>query len=409
VKPKSNPCRLQWQLIHGFFQAPLSAGSRRELFSTVVLSVAFVLFLFTGEPTTNAQVTILHSFGDGSIQKDGANPQAGLIQAPDGNFYGTTLTQAVGFGGGGIIFQLTPAGVLKVLHRLATNTYSDFPLFYHDKALIGVLVGPGKNRFGAVFAVTAYPNGPWAVDEWHTFSNQRPDGVDPSGSLILSGGDLYGTTRGGGSAGMGAIYKVDPGTHEVTTVHSFTGPNPAIWPNTALLRAKNGNLYGCTQGFPPGEIFEMRSNGHVKTVYQFPGLQWPTSGLIQGNDGKFYGTSSDGTSPYDEYVFQLTATGVVTVLHTFVGAVGVTGVTQGPNGDLYGLTDLDGTAGNGTVFELSTDGSSFNVLHNFGDGTVPNDGLSPVGSLVLGTDNNLYGATAGGGSAGFGTVFRISP
>jgi uncharacterized repeat protein (TIGR03803 family) len=85
------------------------------------------------------------------------------------------------------------------------------------------------------------------------------------------------------------------------------------------------------------------------------------------------------------------------------------GVIQGPNGNLYGLTYSDGTAGKGTVFELAADGSSFNVLHNFGDGTVQNDGEYPVGTLVVSSDNNLYGTTALGGSAGLGTVFRISP
>jgi uncharacterized repeat protein (TIGR03803 family) len=109
-------------------------------------------------------------------------------------------------------------------------------------------------------------------------------------------------------------------------------------------------------------------------------------------------------------VFQLTPAGEVALLVSFNGLfAGTSGVTQGPNGNLYGLTSDDGTAGKGTIFEVFIDSFSFKVLHNFGDGTVENDGAYPVGTLVLGSDNNFYGTTSEGGSAGLGTVFRISP
>ena len=83
------------------------------------------------------------------------------------------------------------------------------------------------------------------------------------------------------------------------------------------------------------------------------------------------------------------------------------GLVQGPNGNLYGTTQLGGTAGNGVVFEISTDGSLFTVLHNFGDGTITHDGKNPVGSLLVDPDNFLYGTTYEGG-VGLGTVFKIS-
>jgi uncharacterized repeat protein (TIGR03803 family) len=73
------------------------------------------------------------------------------------------------------------------------------------------------------------------------------------------------------------------------------------------------------------------------------------------------------------------------------------------------LTNTDGTAGKGTVYEVSTDGSIFVVLHNFGDGSLPNDGAYPDGTLTVGADGNLYGVTTRGGSAGNGIVFKISP
>jgi uncharacterized repeat protein (TIGR03803 family) len=79
------------------------------------------------------------------------------------------------------------------------------------------------------------------------------------------------------------------------------------------------------------------------------------------------------------------------------------------NDNLYGVTGQGGTAGFGVIFEISTNSSTYTILHNFGDGSVANDGKDPVGPLVVGKDKNLYGTTTAGGSAGLGTVFKITP
>jgi uncharacterized repeat protein (TIGR03803 family) len=77
---------------------------------------------------------------------------------------------------------------------------------------------------------------------------------------------------------------------------------------------------------------------------------------------------------------------------------------QSTNGVLYGTGNQGGTAGVGTVFKVSADGSLFSVLHSFA--TV--NGAYPYGGLVQGSDGAFYGTTAGGGASGVGTVFRIS-
>jgi uncharacterized repeat protein (TIGR03803 family) len=401
------------QHINDLLRISFIVGSRRALFRSLVSGAAFVLFLAAGGPRAAAQVTILHSFGDGSVPHDGGYPEAGLVQAPDGKFYG--VAQPVGLGDESV-FQITAAGVLKVIHRLASNEHAYFPLLYHNNALIGVLSGSRpREKAGVLFAITGYPNGPWAEEYWHFFGKTPRDGGDPTGSLIASDGDLYGAAFGGGSAGQGAIYKVVPATHKVTVIASFSGSGPYIWPNTGLVRDKNGNFWGSTQGLASGEIYEVTPAGKIETVYLYPSNEFsPLVPLILGSDGNLYGESVQSSSPSEEYVFQLTPSGAYTVVHTFASPggdlpIGVSGLTEGPNGNLYGLTSGGGTAGKGTVFEVSTDGSSFNVLHNFGDGNVQNDGESPAGALVLGADNNLYGVTSAGGSAGKGTVFRISP
>jgi uncharacterized repeat protein (TIGR03803 family) len=232
---------------------------------------------------------------------------------------------------------------------------------------------------------------------------------NPAGNPILAtDGDLYGVTSGGGSNKLGVVYNVNPSTHQLKTISNFTFGGPASGPNTALFQATDGNFYGGTNAVAaPGKIFKVTPAGEISTFYTFStiaiGLVGP---LIQGSDGNFYGAAGI-------LVFQLKPDGTFKVLHTFgqgtdgKGPAGA--VAQGPNGNLYGLCVVGGTAGNGTIYEISTDGSSYSVLHNFGDRSVPNDGQNPSGSLLLGADNNFYGTTEFGGSARKGTIFKVSP
>ncbi|MBV8098956.1 MAG: hypothetical protein JOZ31_07340 [Verrucomicrobia bacterium] len=378
----------------------------------LVSGCLFVVLVLGAEPKASAQLTILHNFGDGTVPNDGAVPIGGLVLAPDGRFYGATLFSAATSRSGSVFFQMTRAGALSIVASFKWAYAIDTPIYYNGE-LIGTRINPHIKSAhpGLLYALTPNSSGPWNLERWHVFG-PPPAGRSPLGRLIPGAdGNLYGITYQGGSAKYGTIYKVDPSTHQVTFVYSFTGPSPAISPNTTLLLANDGNFYGGTGAFP-GEIYKMTAAGQVTTVYQFSGTEYPTGPLIQGSDGNFYGTAAGGPSD-EEYVFQLTIGGVATVLHTFKSRphmpFDTQGLIQGPNGNLYGLTVGGGTANWGTVYELSTDGSSFNVLHNFDDGSIQNDGRAPVGILTVGPDKNLYGETQSGGSAGKGTLFRISP
>ena len=81
-----------------------------------------------------------------------------------------------------------------------------------------------------------------------------------------------------------------------------------------------------------------------------------------------------------------------------------TGVTQGPDGLLYGTTRRGGNNNAGVVYRIATDGSGYTVLHHFLDST----GAEPQGALVVGPDNLLYGTTMIGGDNDRGTIYRIS-
>jgi uncharacterized repeat protein (TIGR03803 family) len=370
----------------------------------IALGSAFLLVLGWAQPKANAQVTILHNFGDGTVPNDGALPLAGLIQAPDRNFYGDT---ASGESQAGVVYQVTLGGVVTVIQVFEKGMSLNDPVVYDNGKLVGITNGP-VSRNSRLFALTESAKGTWSKSIWYKFSRSSgPWG--PSGAPTLgTNGDLYGVTEFGGSQNDGTIYQVNAKTNAVTFIYEFQGPSPALSPWTDLLLGTDGDFYGSTNpGNSSGGIFKVTPGGKVSVVYSFSSTEGPMNGpLIEGSDGNFYGTEANS-------VFKLTPGGKFTVLHIFgkgkdgKGPAGA--VAQGPNGNLYGMCFGGGTAGDGTIYEVSTDGFSYAVLHNFGDGSIPNDGQNPNENLLLGSDNNFYGTTSQGGSAGKGTIFKVSP
>src|SRR5208282_2863704 len=79
------------------------------------------------------------------------------------------------------------------------------------------------------------------------------------------------------------------------------------------------------------------------------------------------------------------------------------GLTLGPDGNFYGTTYSGGSSGNGTVFEVTTNGT-LTTLVNFNS----TNGANPRASLTLGPDGNFYGTTLNGGRSGYGTVFEAT-
>jgi uncharacterized repeat protein (TIGR03803 family) len=82
-------------------------------------------------------------------------------------------------------------------------------------------------------------------------------------------------------------------------------------------------------------------------------------------------------------------------------------VVQGADGGLYGVTLMGGSGNDdGVIFRMKLDGSDYGILHQFGS---PRDGRNPLCDLTAASDGLLYGTTAGGGTNGAGTIFRIAP
>jgi len=265
------------------------------------------------------------------------------------------------------------------------------------------------------------------------------DGASPFGGPIqYYDGNLYGTTATGGvntcayGYSCGTIFRMTPdGT--LATLHSFDGTD-GEYPTSALLEASDGSFYGttsnggvsssCSSPYGCGTVFEFTAGGVLTTLHSFNGVDgFEPNGIIRASDGNFYGTTSLGGTYGGQSqggtVFKITPSGTLTVLYNFCSradcADGSTPfgsvLVQGGDGDLYGITDFGGALNAGTVFKITTAGT-LTTLYNFGSQDA--DGLDPEGGLVEGSDGNFYGtATSGGGNyscpAGCGTVFKITP
>jgi uncharacterized repeat protein (TIGR03803 family) len=212
---------------------------------------------------------------------------------------------------------------------------------------------------------------------------------------------------------------------EAAVLYSFGAVPDGAVPTAGVIQGSDGNFYGttskggatsatCTVVGGCGTVFELTPAGVETVLYSFTGVGGDggnPSGVIQGSDGNFYGTTS-GT------VFKLTQAGVETVLHSFTGTGGdgfgpYGGVIQGSDGNLYGTTSLGGantapnfTSGCGTIFKLTPSGIE-TVLYSFN--CAAGDGAEPAAGLIQGSDGNFYGTTLLGGANGAGTVFKITP
>jgi uncharacterized repeat protein (TIGR03803 family) len=156
----------------------------------------------------------------------------------------------------------------------------------------------------------------------------------------------------------------------------------------------------------------MTPAGNLTTLVSFNNTNGaiPLGGLVQANDGNFYGTTAFGGDAGFGSIFRITTNGFLTTLFSFHFTDGdepTTKLIVGPDGNLYGTTGGGGSTntsvnGLGTVFRISTNGV-FTPLTLF-QGT---NGSNPSAPLLVGSDGNLYGTTEHGGPGGGGTVFRI--
>src|ERR1022692_1244049 len=362
-------------------------------------------------------LTTLFSF-DGT---DGAVPQAGLVQATNGDLYGTT------YGGGtnsaGTIFKITPGGTLTMVYSFCSQTncadgaYPEAGLVQAANGdLYGTTYGGGTHGYGTVFKIT--PGGTLTTLYSFCFQSGCTDGVEPRAGLVqAANGDLYGTTWGG--ARGGTIFKITPGG-TLTTLDSFCSRSGCTaYPYAGLVQAANGDLYGTTTSGGAnnsGTIFKITPTGTLTALHRFNGTDGvePTGGLVQAANGDFYGTTYGGGANGLGTVFKITPSGTLTTLYSFCSQTNCadgndpySGLVQATNGDFYGTAYGGGAHDQGTVFKITPTGE-LTTLYSFCSQPNCTDGAAPDAGLVQDTNGDFYGTTLEGGSNNGGTVFRLS-
>lgn len=266
----------------------------------------------------------------GATSNNGWQPHSGLIQASDGNFYGTTFYG--GTHGMGTVVRLTPAGAQTVLWNFGADDDGWNPVARlvegTDGNLYGTTAGGGRNSKGAVFRLTKA-----GVESvlWH-FGTTTNDGKQPwSGVIQATDGYLYGTTTEGGMYGSGALFRLSL-AGELTLLSQFDSGGPGSFGR--LMQASDGSIYGMGNR---GMWYRVTAAG-IENVVGSPAPvralnQGDQAELIQGRDGNFYGTSYRG-------VYRLTPAGDVTILWDVIGQYMQTSsvLMQDADGSLYGTT-----------------------------------------------------------------------
>jgi len=384
------------------------------------------------EITDGGTLTSLHSFDT----TDGAHPNAPLVQAADGDFYGATS-----WGGSfctpsgcGTVFEITAGGALTSLYSFCSQTScTDGSTPYSglvqgkDGNLYGTTSNGGNSQChdcGTVFKIT--PAG--TLTTLYSFCPQTgcTDGATPNGLVLSTNGNLYGTTYSGGVNHSGTVFTVTP-TGKLTTLYSFCAQascTDGASPGAGLIQATDGNFYGTTEGggqlHSPlcakfggcGTVFKITPEGKLTTLYRFCARRnctdgaFPDATLVQATDGYFYGTTGHGGTynpPCDAgcgTVFVISPT-TLTVLHSFCSLTGCTdgmspgGLVQSTNGILYGITGSGGqTSTNcGTITDPGC-GTVYSLNMGLGPFVKTNPAMGKVGSVVGILGNNLKGTTS---------------
>jgi uncharacterized repeat protein (TIGR03803 family) len=375
---------------------------------------------------TNGTYTPLHIFN--FFAGDGVYPYVGLVQGGDGTLYGATSEQYQD-GLYGTIYRLNPDGSgFTTLHKFSTNGWEGIKpfgelIFGGDGALYGTTSLGGSNSVGTVFKIRTDGSGFGVL---YYFRTNVVDAQGPQGALLRgSDGYLYGSTSGGGASNAGAIYKLGQDGRGYELLHSFgNNGTDGTHPYSGLMEGDDGALYGTTSAGGTdnyyGTIFKINRDGtgynvlHNFTVANADG-QTPSGTLFHGPDGALYGTTRFGGSGIaysgQGIVFRINEDGSgYQMLHNFNLKAGdglwcFGGLMQANDGALYGTTYGGGSYRAGTVFKVGSDGSGYNVLWSFY--SAGGDGSNAL-ALVEGTNGVLYGASSGGGTAAGGVIFSLN-
>ena len=357
--------------------------------------------------TNGTDFTILHSFTGSTT--DGGLPDGGLT------IVGSTLYGTTAIGGtadDGTVFSISTSGTgFQLLHSFAGGTSDGASpvggLAVSGSTLYGTTERGGSSGDGTVFSISTSGTGYGLL---HSFSGS--DGVSPDGPLVINGSSIYGTTDGNGDGIWGSVFAMNTSGSGFQTLHTFSVSDGAYASNLVL---SGSTLYGTTGEYGPngqGTLFSVGTSGtSFTTLHSFPSAtgdgEDPTVLALSGST--LYGTTEEGGSAGDGTVFAISTagTGYQTLL-----SLGTASDGAGPSGGvtlsgstIYGVTGSGGSSNDGTIYSENASGTGYQVLYNFVN--FQTNGAYPSGPLLL-VGSTLYGTTSSGGADGDGTIFSIN-
>jgi uncharacterized repeat protein (TIGR03803 family) len=350
------------------------------------------------EVTPGGKMSDIYNFCSEYNCTDGYDPWSGLVLGADGNFYGTT--NVGGSFGTGTVFKMKIGGKQTTLYSFCDGcSDGDYPVGLVQASngnFYGTTNNEGANNGGTIFEIS--PAGEFKL--LYSFCSLRDcaDGGSAfSAPMQASNGNLYGTTASGGSHGDGVVYEItSAGLYKVLyNFCSQAGCADSEDPAGGLIQGSNGNLYGAveyggTDGY--GTVFEITATNEFIVLHSFDYTDgaYPVSALVQANDGNFYGTTDYGGYA-DGTIYEITPEGVFSSLYNFCNVSGCTGefpgyaLGQATTGDFIGATAEGGERNDGTVFSYST---GLDPLVE----TAPLAAKSGARVIILG--NNLTGSSS---------------
>lgn len=400
------------------------------------LAVVFVALGLCVRVQGAPKYKVLHAFGAGS---DGAGLWSSVVLDKRGDLFGTTSGGGTHKGGTAFKLRPRGGGGWAETILYDFNSYSGDgagPFGGVTLAPSGSLygtteVGGGPDDSGTVFELTHGSSG-WVEKILYSFGTRKDDGGDPTAGLVMDkAGNLYGTNPKGGArnGNGGTAFKLTPdgdGWQE-TLLHRFIKKGDGGGAYAGVILDSGGNLYGTTEGggaYDGGAVYEVEyaaTGWQEKLLHSFAvnykdGHTPRLGALVMDASGSLYGTTAGGGC-CGGVIFKLTpgsdGSWKETILYQFQGgALGFeagAGVVMDKSGNLYGTTIAGGSeCGCGVVYKLAPGSKgkwTYTVLHTFQG----NDGAQPDANLILDDKGNLYGTTATGGANGSGVVFELTP